>query len=223
MELGENNSKPHRWIRILQVLFVPAVVAVGFILILSGYDWRETIQSQGVKGYAVYLLLVWTLPLIGFPISAFYIFCGAAFPPFVGLGLTSVGLMLNMTVGYWIGRYFLHRPLSVYLGKTKFNSALINQRNLLRMTILVRAVPGVPYFMQNYLLGMARVPVRTYLTISWMIQSLYCAGTIFLVYSGMSLRDPVNASIFAVVGILFVGSIWYSKKKLTQIRASDID
>ena len=128
-----------------------------------------------------------------------------------------------MTLGYWIGRGILHKPAADYLRKTRFNPDLIDTRNLTRMTILIRSVPGVPYFMQNYLLAVWKVPFRTYITLSWMVQSLYCAGTLYLTHSGMNVKNPTDVLIFGVIAILFFGSVWYSKRKLTQSHASGVD
>jgi len=212
-----------RVLRILKILFIPALVAVGLTSILLGYDWRVMVQDQGLRGHAIYFCFVVLLPLVGFPISAFYVFSGMAFPPLEGLLLTSGGLLVNMAIGYWVGRYFLHKPVSHYLGKTRFNPELIKQRNLTRMTILVRSVPGVPYFMQNYLLALSKVPFWTYLSLSWLIQSLYCAGTIFLTNSGMNFKTPGDALILATIGILFFACIWFSKYKISQSHTSEID
>lgn len=222
MELKKPEHSRH-WVRILQLLFIPTLISAGFILLHLGYDWRLAVQNHGASGYALYFAFVCLLPLIGFPISAFYIFSGIAFPPLHGLLLTSGGLAINMTLGYGIGRLFLHRPANEYLKKTRFNPELITSKNLTRLTILIRSVPGVPYFMQNYLLAVWKVPFRTYIAISWMVQSLYCAGTIYLTYSGMNLKNPADAGIFIIIGMLFIGSIWYSRKKLTQSHASDVD
>lgn len=211
------------WLRILKLSVIPILLAAGFLLIFLGYDWRVLLSEQGSSGFYIYFLFVTLLPLIGFPISAFYIFSGMAFSPITALLLTSGGLLLNMILGYWIGRFFLHQPITHYLKKTRFNPEWLDSRNLLRMTILVRSVPGVPYFMQNYILGLSKVPFWIYLFVSWSIQTLYCAGTIFLTNSGMNLNDPTSIAIFLIVGILFFSLIWYSKKKLYPKKPSGVD
>ena len=46
------------------------------------------------------------------------------------------------------------------------------------MTLFVRVIPGTPFFVQSYLLGIARVPFLTYLTISVAVMAAFIVGTI---------------------------------------------
>lgn len=223
MELDARLTTPRRWHLWLQILVIPGLVLLGLLLIALGYDWRAWIQQPNPQGYLLFFVFVCLLPLIAFPISAFYVFAGLAFPPLQGLLLTAAGLLVNMSLGYWIGRRFLHQPLSSYLQRTRFNPALIREGNLLRMTVLIRSVPGVPFFMQNYVLGLAKTPFWAYLFISWSIQSIYCAGTIFLTHSGMRLDSPVHAVLFVAIAILLFGLIGFLKSRLARKLPSEID
>ena len=218
----ETPRSGRRW-KYAKLSIVPILLIAGVALILLGYDWRSLIVDQGFKGYAFYIGFLIVLPLLGFPISAFYVFSGITFSPWVGLGVTSTGLFLNMIAGYWVGRCYLHEPISAYLHKKEKTKRWLHTKNLIRLTVLVRAVPGVPYFMQNYILGLVKAPFWMYLFVSWSIQSMFCAGTIFLTSSGKHFRDASNALPLALIGIVFFVLIWYLKHKLTQNIPSDVD
>jgi uncharacterized membrane protein YdjX (TVP38/TMEM64 family) len=206
-----------------KLAIVPLLLVCGILLLTRGYDWRELIDGEGLQGWGIYLGLLIVLPLIGFPISAFYVFSGLAFSPWMGLGLTSAGLFINMIFGYWIGRWYLHEPLSNYLHRKERTRKWLHTGNLIRLTILVRAVPGVPYFMQNYILGLVKAPFWAYLFLSWIIQSLFCAGTIFLTSSGRHFRDLSSALPMALFGVGIFALIWFIKYRLKRSLPSEVD
>ena len=93
------------------------------------------------------------LPLAGFPISIFYLFAGTAFPWLLALILCSVSLAINQALAYGIARYCLSGPLTGLLLRMGYVPGSLSQRGALRLTFLVRTVPGVPYAIQNYLLA----------------------------------------------------------------------
>ena len=47
-----------------------------------------------------------------------------------------------------------------------------------QLALLVRVIPGTPFFVQNYLLGIARVPFLTYRTVSVAVMAALIVVTI---------------------------------------------
>src|SRR5690606_7237176 len=77
--------------------------------------------------------------------------------------------------------------------------------NSWEFTFLLRVVPGVPFFLQSYLLGLARVRLGIYLGFSILVPSSYiCAATL----AGDALVQKNHGQllaggiIFAVVGLV---------------------
>jgi len=126
----------------------------------------------------VFGVLMATLPIFGFPISAFYIFAGAAFPVSLAVPVGLVSLAVNMSVSYGLARYVWREPLRRKFEPRWPKVFALDERSTTRITILVRAVPGVPYAIQNYLLGAIATPFPTYLGLSLGIQGCIMTGVI---------------------------------------------
>jgi uncharacterized membrane protein YdjX (TVP38/TMEM64 family) len=71
------------------------------------------------------------------------------------------------------------------------------------VTLLLRITPGPPFFLQNFLLGLAEIPFLRYLAISWTVIMLNTAG---LVIFGKALVNGKGGD--AVLGVsLFVAAL----------------
>jgi uncharacterized membrane protein YdjX (TVP38/TMEM64 family) len=47
---------------------------------------------------------------------------------------------------------------------------------VMSFTLVFRITPGIPFFLQNYVLGLARVPFRTYFIVSLLAQTAWTFG-----------------------------------------------
>jgi uncharacterized membrane protein YdjX (TVP38/TMEM64 family) len=124
----------------------------------------------------VFVGLMCTLPLVGFPIAVFYLYAGTVFPWWQATALCSLSLAINMTIAFPVARHLLATPLAQILARYRKSLPALTEENQFRVTFLVRSVPGVPFFMQNYLLPLLGVRFAPYLLISWSIQSDFAAG-----------------------------------------------
>ncbi len=52
----------------------------------------------------------------------------------------------------------------------------VKPENLIKFIILLRITPGIPIFLQNYVLGLLSVPYLTYMAISIPITSIFIVG-----------------------------------------------
>ena len=147
------------------------------------------------------------LPLIGVPISPLWIATGVRAGTLLG-GAVSVGaLALNQTLGYWLARKWLRRPIEAWLRARHRAVPAIPAGEETLWIILVRVTPGLPLFIQNYLLGLARVPFATYLRISLPIQMAYAVAFVSLgqafkdsnIWRGMLAASVLVAVLIAVV------------------------
>ncbi len=172
-------------------------VAAGGVVVLGaalwwlrsrGYDARQALDTllANVRelGPWPFFTLMAVMPAVGAPISIFTLTVGPLFAPVLGMPLVlglaflsiGVNLMLTYVLARWLLRPWVERVCS-WLGFRIPDVAEADHRSLV---ILVRVTPGTPFVLQNYLLGMARIPVASYFTISWVIASLYaCAFIIF--------------------------------------------
>jgi uncharacterized membrane protein YdjX (TVP38/TMEM64 family) len=156
------------------------------------------------------------LPACGFPMLAFTIPAGEAFAPVIGMPAVIVAalvaLALNLALSYWIARYALRPLLTRLLTRYGYAVPQVTRENALSVLLVVRLTPGPPYVLQCFLLGIAEVPFRLYMIVSWLAILPYAIAAIIL---GHGLRDGNFKAIVAGIGVVVVATIglqWLRKK-----------
>ncbi|MBL9156711.1 MAG: VTT domain-containing protein [Verrucomicrobiales bacterium] len=156
---------------------------------------RELLQTvlDGIAAAPAGLILVALvlLPLVGVPVSPLWIALGIRFGAGWGILMAMAGLLVNFTLGYLIAAHLGHGRMRTWLERRGRSVPALARGEELRWIALVRVTPGVPLFVQNYVLGLAKVHFPSYLLVSLPIQSLY-------------------AALFVVLGTSLQGSrLWY--------------
>ncbi|MDP3069230.1 MAG: VTT domain-containing protein [Opitutaceae bacterium] len=148
------------------------------------------------------------LPAVGAPLSAFNLVAGEAFAPQMTMTgvIVTVGaaIAVNIAITYWLARYAL-RPLLTRL-VTRYGYAVprVNQGNALSIALVVRLTPGPPFFLQSYVLGLAEVPFRLYLIVSWLAVMPLSLAFVLL---GKAAREGHFGKIGAVFGLIVVAVV----------------
>jgi uncharacterized membrane protein YdjX (TVP38/TMEM64 family) len=211
-------------------------LAGGALLLLA---WRLDLLAQAgrclewvrAEGAAVFFVAMAVLPFFGFPLSAFVLSAGALFAPTLGAGVVIAcgitALTLNIALSYWFAAFAL-RPwmerLILWLG---YPVPKLPEGKGLEFTLLLRLVPGVPFFLQNYLLGLARVRFAMYMIVSVAVPSVHL---IIAVLAGDALMQGnrqkliIAGVLFAVVGmgLHMLRKRLAAKRALTR-QAADVD
>ncbi len=122
------------------------------------------------------------LPLVGFPLSPFTVIAGPVFGPTMGVGAVIAcviaAVAVNVTLSYGLAAHAL-RPLVARLARwLGYTLPELPAGTAWEITLLVRIIPGLPFFLQSYVLGLARVPFGIYLLISILVPALYLGGVI---------------------------------------------
>ncbi len=159
------------------------VVVVGVILQLVGWQvaWNEarrlvTLGAENVTsaGPAIFFAAMAVLPAFGVPMAPFALAAGPlfgerlGFPAIILLGIAA--LTFNLTVTYWLARRWLRPWLTRVLGHFGYRIPQVDREDITDLIVLLRVTPGFPFFVQNYLLGLADAPFLRYLAISCAIQ-----------------------------------------------------
>ena len=126
------------------------------------------------------------LPLVGVPISPLWIATGVRAGAGWGTVLSAGALTVNLTLGYWLARRWLRLPIEAWLRARGRCAPQIPEAEAALWILLLRVTPGVPLFVQNYLLGLAQVRFRRYLCISLPAQLAYAAAFVSL---GQALKN----------------------------------
>ncbi len=196
-------------------------------LVMGGLAWWW-LRSRGYDAHQVadgllaqvrqlgpwpFFTLMTLLPAVGAPIAIFTLTAGPLFAPTLGLplvlALTLLSLAVNLALSYVLARWLL-RPwaerLCTWLG---FTIPEVSKADHRALVFLVRVTPGTPYALQSYLLGMAKIPMATYFTISWVVASMYACA--FIVFGdavahgkGKGVLFGVSLLVALTVGVKFI-------------------
>lgn len=171
---------------LLKLGLAAVVVAAGGLLVLRGVDVRGLIQ-QGLDvlraaGPVAFFGAMAVLPAFGAPLSPFALTAGSAFGPSLGLpvvilcSLTAV--TLNIAASYLLARRALRPVLERIVARLGYKLPEVESGDAADLIILLRVTPGVPFPVQNYLLGLARVPFGKYLLLSCTLQGAVNAAIV---------------------------------------------
>jgi uncharacterized membrane protein YdjX (TVP38/TMEM64 family) len=203
---------------LLRAMSVQEILALERGLVDRVKEWSRTVGP--VPFFAAMALL----PAAGFPIMVFSLSAGVLFAPQIGLGWVIVGVLLslgvNISLTYWLARYALRPVLEGLVRKLGYGLPQVAPEDHLSLTLLCRITPGPPFFVQNYLLGLAKVPFWTYLWVSWAISAIY---SIAMVVFGDSLMQGSGKVVFFAVSVFIaitLGIKWV-RRRFSQKKKAD--
>lgn len=152
-----------------------------------------------------FVLAMGVLPLIGVPLSALWVLTGATFGRWTGLGLIVAGLAINFALAYLISNRWLREPIKRLLERRGVSVPEAHPGEYVKLTLAARVFPGLPNFMQSYLLGLANVPFRVYYPVSFPPQILYALG--FVMFGDSVVEGKTGSVVFAVSVLLAAGLV----------------
>jgi uncharacterized membrane protein YdjX (TVP38/TMEM64 family) len=204
------------------VVAVAAVVAVA-LLVWVAWDHGAALERLRRASPWAFFSAMAILPLIGAPVTPFFIIAGASFGARVGLVGSLIALTVNVAACYWIARSALRRVVESLLRRSRYAlPKLTDKRKSARFTVGVKLAPGVPTFVKNYVLGVAGVPFLLYLGLSLLITGTYGASFVLLGQSFLkhNLRTTIPLVAFLV---LLGGALWLIRRWIRRRRATDAD
>jgi uncharacterized membrane protein YdjX (TVP38/TMEM64 family) len=163
------------------------VVLVAAVLLARGYDIKGLIQ-QGLAmirsaGPATFFGAMVLLPAVGAPLSFFSLTAGSVFGPQLGMPLVILlslaAITVNMVLSYLLASRAFRPPLEYLVKRLGYRLPQVDSGDVTDLIVLLRVTPGVPFPVQNYLLGLAGVPFVRYLLVSCLIQLPINGAVIF--------------------------------------------
>jgi len=196
----------------LKLTVLGVALAVGAWAVLRGANPRE-LADQGMAliravGPTAFFAAMVVLPAVGAPMSAFTLSAGEAF----GNRFTLPGVMvialamiaINLALTYWLARYALRPLLLRLVARYGFKVPSVTPANALSVALVVRLTPGPPYFFQCYLLGLAEVPFRLYMIVSWLAVLPWTIGAVLL---GKGIFDGNFTAVATGSGLIVVAAV----------------
>lgn len=186
--------------------------------VLGLIAWKAGVDAHTLKAWwlvaegwltnhpGLLVLALVVLPGLPIPTSALMFFAGTVWrdQPLIACAVCMGTTALNLSWTYWVaakpGRGLVERLLS----NSSIRVPELPKGNQLRVILLLRLTPGVPLFIQNYLLGFLRVPFGLYLPVS-----LGCSGIIAcgFVLSGAGVADGNLRPLISGVALIVLGFV----------------
>ncbi len=166
------------------------VVAAALLLAAAWYSGMDLAQLKGAwRALELWLmehpgLLALALVILpGFPVPASALLVAAGIVwrdrPVVACLVCVLAFTLNMVWTYGLaagpGRHLVARFLN---SVTSLQIPDLPHGNHRRLILIMRLTPGMPFFFQNYLLGLLRPPFRLYLPLSILCNAPIVCGVV---------------------------------------------
>lgn len=203
-----------RWRRAKPFL---TVVTAGIVLLVLWRAWdREAMMRWKEEASPLAFFAVMAiLPALGVPTTPLFILAGATFGRRLGLLGSALALAANLAVVYRIARSSLQPRLASLL--QRFDYALPNfaeaRKGAFRFALTLKLAPGVPAFVKNYGLGVARVPFALYFGLSMLISGIYGGALVVFGESIFAHRIDRAVVLAAIVVAGAAGLAWWSKRR----------
>ncbi len=195
--------RPNRAL-LLKLAAAAVVVLVAGIVLGRGLNLKMLLE-QGLAllrdaGPVSFFLAMALLPACGVPQLAFALTAGPAYGEKLGLpvvmALSMAALTANLVLTYFLARRALRPLLEKLVARLGYRLPQIGAGDAADLIIILRVTPGVPFFVQNYLLGLAEVPFGKYLAISCGIT--WTTNFAFILFGDALLHGRGYAALVAI-------------------------
>ena len=153
-----------------------------------------------------------------FPASVLFVMAGVVWGerPVLACGYGLAALALNQAWTYALAAGPAHQLVGRVLARGGWKIPVLKTENVTDTLLVMRLVPGIPLFVQNYVLGLLRVPYRRY---AWM--SLVCNGPpvigFILAGAGLAGGEWKVALLGIAVLVLAVVAVRVVRRRLRRV------
>ncbi|MES2995560.1 MAG: VTT domain-containing protein [Verrucomicrobiota bacterium] len=198
--------------RALLAFLIFAVLAAGFLTWKSDVDkaallrWWKDLETF-LKANPVWLFAALVvLPGLPIPTSALLLIAGSVWGehPIAACGISILALLLNMTWTYWLAAGPARGLMEKILASGEIRLPPLRRTNQVGMILVLRLTPGLPLFLQNYLLGFFRVNFWLYLGLSFLCSGIIACG---FVLAGAGISDGNAMPLIAGLSLIMVGFV----------------
>ena len=170
----EPNPRAARKVLLIKLAVAAVVLGTAGVLLLRGMDvhaeLKRLVADITKAGPLASFSAMAILPAFGMPAFPFMFAVLPAFGPTLGIplamALALAALTVNMVFTYWLARYALRAWLARVIGRLGYKMPHVPPGDTTALIVLLRVTPGVPAFVQNYLLGLSDTPFLKFLLVS---------------------------------------------------------
>ena len=164
------------------------------------------------------LLAVATLPGLGFPISPLLFLFGVVLAPRYGMPATcAMGIAAQSFCTIWtylLASGPLRDVLRRFVSRRRELPELTGS-NAIRLCLIMRITPGIPYALQNVVLGIVGMKLKPYLIVSIPITAMWTIG--FIVTGGAIFEGQAGLAITGVLLLIVLVLLTKMLRNKTQI------
>jgi uncharacterized membrane protein YdjX (TVP38/TMEM64 family) len=196
-----------------------ALLGIGDMGRLIGEYWA-VLQTMPPLVYFATMAMICILPV---PISPFYVAAGPLFGFSTALLWIAPAIAVNQLLAHHLTDGVLRPSLEALLSGRGYlvpKPRSKSEQNLL--TGLIRVTPGVPYAIQNWILGLAGVERARYLAISWPIQMLHATAWVLLGQSAFEGRAGVASLAIGLIVAFALVARWVGARLRASRRGTDV-
>ncbi|AWT58881.1 MAG: hypothetical protein DF168_00053 [Candidatus Moanabacter tarae] len=198
--------KPRR-LFIFLVLLIIGVITAAFIGILNDavrlvfVVWAgEVCDYLGDSEPWVFFTAFVILPLLGFPVFPFYLIAAELYGRVPSILLVGASLMVHLVIAFWIASRLFRGLISKLISRSRYHLPRIPSSEHVKLTVVLRITPGIPFFLQNYLLGLGGIAFRVFFFVSWPIQFLW--GIAFILLGESAFEGNLSIGLMSVCFII---------------------
>jgi uncharacterized membrane protein YdjX (TVP38/TMEM64 family) len=223
--MSSDEPPVRRKLPLIKLSILALALIAGALVAMRGVNYRALAEQgmaviRGAGPWAFFAGIV-VLPAVGAPLTAFTVTAGEAFAPQMTMaGVVAavlVSIAADQALTYWLARYALRPVLSRLAERYGYKVPRVTGANALSVALLVRLTPGPPFFMQSYILGLAEVPFRLYMVVSWLAIVPWAVGGVVLgkgVFDGHYKMAGAGAAVIAAAAALVH---WLRKRYATRV------
>jgi uncharacterized membrane protein YdjX (TVP38/TMEM64 family) len=205
--MPDTTPRPNRAL-LLKLAVVAAVLLVAAVLVARGVDLRGLVQQALTRvqaaGPLAFFSAMAVLPAVAVPLSPFSFTAGSIFGAQLGMpAVVACGLLaitINIVGTYLLASRALRPLLEKLIVRLGYQLPRVEDGDAADLIILMRVTPGMPFPLQNYLLGLARVPFGKYLLISCAVQWPF--NTAFIIFGDALLHGKGKVAIIGIGALL---------------------
>lgn len=210
-----------------------AKLAVGLVLLLvvagvllRGFDLRA-LFDQGMAlirgaGPLAFFTAMALLPAAGVPTLAFSLTAGPVFGERLGMGmvvlLATIAVTINLVVAYTLARVGLRPLLEKLISRLGYKLPQAEAADATDLIVILRVTPGIPFCVQNYLLGLAEIPFGKYFIVSAILALPQNAGFVLfgdaLLHGKGKMVLVTGGLLVALVAVTHLLRKHYGRKKI---------
>ncbi len=194
------------------MLLIIGVITAAFIGILNDtvrlvfVVWAgEICDYLGDSEPWVFFTAFVILPLWGFPVFPFYFIAAELYGRVPGILLVGTSLMVHLVVVFWIASRLFRGLITNLISRSRYHLPQIPSSEYVKITFVLRITPGIPFFVQNYLLGLGGITFRVFFFVSWPIQFLW--GIAFILLGESAFEGNLSIGLMSVCFIIALAII----------------